>query len=81
MKPLVSEFEKFKFSDNYTYPVIDIDNPDILKKFYNHSKLVLIDFADYKEQFLWARLIVKCSLWFAFAYHIIKLFRVRFTIS
>lgn len=61
-----SIFDKFKFSDNYVYPVIKIQTPQILRAYYQEDHIILVDFADYKTQCEWARGLVKCMLWFSF---------------
>lgn len=50
----------------YTYPVISITTPDILRPFYNSDVIILLDFADYSEYIIWVRSLIRGILWFSF---------------
>lgn len=50
----------------YTYPVISMKTPDILRPFYNVDEIVLVDFADYAEYMIWVRSLIRGILWFSF---------------
>lgn len=53
-------------SGRYTYPVISISTPDILRPFYNSDEIILLDFADYSEYIIWVRSLIRGILWFSF---------------
>lgn len=74
-------FDVFHFSDNYTYPVIKVQTPDILSSYYSDDYIVLLDFEDYKQYTLWARNIVKAWLWFCFGLSIVNHFRTNISIG
>lgn len=78
---LIAIFKTVKFKDEYTYPVIKIKTPHILESFYAQEYIILLDFADYKRYFSWARNIIRYSLWIAFCYSILNRFKVRFVFS
>lgn len=63
------------------YPKIEIETPGIIKQFYNHPTIILLDFGDYKEYCIWARRIFSACAWFAYGYGMLKKFRPKFIIN
>lgn len=74
-------FDKFSFSDNYNYPVIKIQTPKVIKEYYKDNYIILLDFADYKTQLLWARNLVRAMLWFSFGISIVGHLRTNLHIG
>ena len=81
LEPIVTLFEGIRFDDNITYPVIAIDTPDILKKFYQEPQIILLDFEDYAQYCQWARNIFRVTLWLAFLYWAAKQLQVHYHIA
>lgn len=71
----------FTFSDNFNYPVIKMETPDILKQFYPNDYIVLCDFAQFKTQCIWVRNLCRCLLWFSFALSFINHLRTQFHVG
>ena len=71
----------FTFSDNFNYPVIKMETPDILKQFYSNDYIVLCDFAQFKTQCIWVRNLCRCLLWFSFALSFINHLRTQFHVG
>lgn len=81
LEPIVTLFEGIRFDDNITYPVIAIDTPDILKKFYQEPQIILLDFEDYAQYCEMARNIFRVTLWLAFLYWAAKQLQVHYHIG
>lgn len=77
---LPSFFERFHFTNSYTYPCIKMGVPDLLVKFLG-TEIILIDFGKYKTILLTVRTLIKALFWFMFAHHIIKMVTPKFRIS
>lgn len=62
-------FKNFSFSSSFTYPVIKIQTPDIIKTYYSDEYIILVDFGSDMliKHVKWARNIIRAMLWFAFA--------------
>lgn len=72
IKKLAVPLQGLSFSDNYNYPCYKMETPPVLKQFYKHDYIVLIDFEDYATYMLTVRLVVRASIWLGFAYYIIR---------
>lgn len=81
VEPILALFESIKFSDDYTYPVISVKTPDILKPYYQQPEIILCDFEKYAEYCLWARNIFRVTLWLAFLYWAAKQLQVKYHIA
>lgn len=81
VEPILALFQDISFSDDYTYPVIAIKTPDILKSYYPEPEIILCDFEDYAEYCLWARNIFRVTLWLAFLYWAAKQLQVKYHIA
>ena len=81
VEPILALFQGISFSDDYTYPVIAIKTPDILKSYYPEPEIILCDFEDYAEYCLWARNIFRVTLWLAFLYWAAKQLQVKYHIA
>lgn len=81
VEPILTLFQGINFSDDYTYPVISIKTPDILKTYYDEPEIILCDFEDYAEYCLWARNIFRVTLWLAFLYWAAKQLQVKYHIA
>lgn len=81
VEPILALFEDIKFSDDYTYPVITVKTPDILKPYYPYPEIILCDFEKYAEYCLWARNIFRVTLWLAFLYWAAKQLQVKYHIG
>ena len=71
----------FSFPDNFDYPVIKMQTPDILKQFYKQDYIVLCDFSQFKTQCVWVRNLCRCLLWFSFALSFINHLRTQFHVG
>lgn len=90
-KQIGAVFAPLSFSDKYTYPVLKVQRPDILKRFHIPSDrltsedgvvyIILCDTADYAQYFKHIRNIVRAMIWVAFAYHLLRGFKVYFHIA
>lgn len=74
-------FGSFRFSDEAEYPKIRITTPDILRPYYSEPEIILLDFEDYKDYCLWARLLFRAAIWLAFVWHVVDLATPRLRIS
>lgn len=74
-------FSGLSFSSDYTYPVIKIGTPQILRPYYDEEYIILLDFGDYANYFKWARNIVTAMLWVGYSYSLMKHFKVNFHIG
>lgn len=74
-------FSNLSFPDTYSYPVIRVQTPAVLRPYYNSDYIILLDFADYAAQFGWCRNIVSAMLWVGFFYSLTRHFRVKFHIG
>lgn len=81
VEPILALFQSIDFGDDYTYPVISITTPDILKPYYPEPEIILCDFEDYAEYCLWARNIFRVTLWLAFLYWASKQLQVKYHIA
>lgn len=81
VEPILALFQGISFSDDYTYPVISIKTPDILKSYYPEPEIILCDFEDYAEYCQWARNIFRVTLWLAFLYWAAKQLQVKYHIA
>lgn len=74
-------FDGFSFSAEVTYPKIKIETPAILRPYYDQPEIILLDFEDYKDYCLWARLLFRASIWLWLVWHIVDLVTPRLRIS
>lgn len=74
-------FEGFSFPAEVTYPKIKIETPAILRPYYDQPEIILLDFEDYKDYCLWARLLFRASIWLWLVWHIVDLATPRLRIS
>ena len=74
-------FDALKFPDMYHYPKIKIATPEIIKPYYDQPEIVLLDFEDYKDYCLWARLLFRAAIWLALVWHVVDLATPRLRIS
>lgn len=74
-------FDGVSFSDTVTYPKIKITTPNILRTYYDQPEIILLDFEDYKDYCLWARLLFRAMIWLAFVWHVVDLITPKFRIS
>lgn len=74
-------FSSFQFSGEAEYPKIKIETPAILRPYYPQPEIVLLDFEDYKDYCLWARLLFRAAIWLAFVWHVVDLVTPRLRIS
>lgn len=78
---LVDIYKSIKVSNEYDYPVIKMQTPEILSPYYVQDYIVLIDFADYASYLVWIRGIIRAILWVSFGYYIIRHFDVSFHVG
>lgn len=74
-------FAAIQFEDSYDYPVIAMQTPDILRQFYDHDEIVLLDFGDYAEYVLFARNVFRVSLWLSFLWWGVRQCKVQLHIG
>lgn len=84
-------FAPLSFPDTYTYPVLKIQRPKILNNLPIPEKhlttesgivyVVLLNTADYAQYFKYIRNIIRAMIWVGFAYHILRGFKVYFSIG
>ena len=74
-------FDGFRFSAEVTYPKIRIETPAIIRPYYNQPEIILLDFEDYKDYCLWARLLFRAAIWLALVWHIVDLATPKLRIS
>lgn len=74
-------FDDFRFSAVVTYPKIKIETPAVLRPYYDQPEIILLDFEDYKDYCLWARLLFRAAIWLALVWHIVDLATPKLRIS
>lgn len=77
---IVNDF-RGQITDNYDYPKITMQTPDVLLPFLKKPEIVIIDFADYAELFIWVRTIMGFAIIFGSLIYIIKEIKVEFTLN
>lgn len=74
-------YDGFSFPAEVTYPKIKIETPAILRAYYPQPEIVLLDFEDYKDYCLWARLLFRASIWLWLIWHVVDLATPKLRIS
>ncbi len=70
-----------KFTNSYDYPVIKMQSPTIIKQFTDSEYVVLFNGKDFADYFVWVRGLLRAMLWVAFAYGLLRKFRVQLTMD
>ncbi|MDO5434481.1 hypothetical protein, partial [Eubacterium sp.] len=81
MDGIADIFHMFQFSSTYEYPKIKVKTPDIIKQYYDHEEIVLLDFGDYKDYCLMARNIFSFTAYLAFLWWCFKHLKVQLHIG
>ena len=74
-------FGSFKTTDKIECPVFKVQTPEILKEYYNHDYIVLLDCKDYVEYIIWIRRILQATIWLTFAYAVLRHFKVDLSVE
>lgn len=72
---------KGQFGNSYDYPKITMQTPDVLLPFLKKPEIVIIDFKEYAELFIWVRTIMGFAIIFGFVVYVIKEIKVEFTLN
>ena len=72
---------KGQITDNYDYPKITIQTPEILLQFVKAPEIVLLDFKDYAEYFIWVRTAMAFAILFGFAMWCVHDIKVELTLN
>lgn len=72
---------KGQITDSYEYPKITIQTPDILVQFVKAPEIVLLDFKDYAEYFIWVRTAMAFAILFGFAMWCVRDIKVELTLN
>ncbi len=72
---------KGQITDHYDYPKITIQTPDILVQFVKAPEIVLLDFKDYAEYFIWVRTAMAFAILFGFAMWCVRDIKVELTLN
>lgn len=72
---------KGQITDHYDYPKITIQTPDILVQFIKAPEIVLLDFKDYAEYFIWVRTAMAFAILFGFAMWCVRDIKVELTLN
>lgn len=72
---------KGQITDSYDYPKITIQTPDILVQFVKAPEIVLLDFKDYAEYFIWVRTAMAFAILFGFAMWCVRDIKVELTLN
>lgn len=80
---ITNVFKGFDFPDTYSYPVIQMPTPEILKQFYDNDYIVFLDFGEdlFREYCLWIRGLMRAFVWFGFILYLQKMFSVKFHVA
>lgn len=73
--------DNFSFNDTYTYPIIEIQTPKIIKQFYAKDTIILFNGANFATHFVWVRNIFRAFLWLKFLFYLFKQFKVNLHIG
>lgn len=82
-EPILLYIDDFidEVSNGYEYPVISMTTPDILRPYYNHDLIILVDFEDYAEYFILTRTAMSFAIIFGLFIWIVKDVQVSFTLN
>lgn len=72
---------KGQITDHYDYPKITIQTPEILVQFVKAPEIVLLDFKDYAEYFIWVRTAMGFAILFGFAMWCVRDIKVELTLN
>ena len=72
---------KGQITDHYDYPKITIQTPEILVQFVKAPEIVLLDFKDYAEYFIWVRTAMAFAILFGFAMWCVHDIKVELTLN
>lgn len=72
---------KGQITDHYDYPKITIQTPEILVQFVKAPEIVLLDFKDYAEYFIWVRTAMAFAILFGFAMWCVRDIKVELTLN
>lgn len=79
--PAIALFDSIKFSDDYDYPVLKMQSPDVIKQFTGSEYIVLFDGQNFAQYFKVVRGLLTAFLWISYAYVIIRKFKVQITLD
>lgn len=72
---------KGQITDHYDYPKITIQTPEILVQFVKAPEIVLLDFKDYAEYFIWVRTAMAFAILFGFVMWCVRDIKVELTLN
>lgn len=74
-------FGSFQTTDKIEYPVFKMQTPEVLRKYYDHDYIILLDCKDYAEYIVWIRRILQAAIWLTFAYAVLCHFKVDLSVE
>lgn len=74
-------FGSFQTTDKIEYPVFKMQTPKVLREYYDHDYIILLDCKDYAEYIVWVRRILQAAIWLTFAYAVLCHFKVDLSVE
>lgn len=74
-------FGSFQTTDKIEYPVFKMQTPKVLREYYDHDYIILLDCKDYVEYIIWIRRILQAAIWLTFAYAVLCHFKVDLSVE
>ena len=74
-------FGSFQTTDKIEYPVFKMQTPKVLREYYDHDYIILLDCKDYAEYIVWVRRILQAAIWLTFAYVVLCHFKVDLSVE
>lgn len=74
-------FGSFQTTDKIEYPVFKMQTPKVLREYYDHDYIILLDCKDYAEYIVWIRRILQAAIWLTFAYAVLCHFKVDLSVE
>ena len=74
-------FGSFQTTDKIEYPVFKMQTPEVLREYYDHDYIILLDCKDYAEYIVWIRRILQAAIWLTFAYAVLCHFKVDLSVE
>lgn len=74
-------FGSFQTTDKIEYPVFKMQTPEVLREYYDHDYIILLDCKDYAEYIIWIRRILQAAIWLTFAYAVLCHFKVDLSVE
>lgn len=74
-------FGSFQTTDKIEYPVFKMQTPKVLREYYDHDYIILLDCKDYAEYIVWIRRILQAAIWLTFAYTVLCHFKVDLSVE